>query len=71
MADLAALQAQLDTLKRAYRSGVRTVEYDGRATTYVSGEEMRAAIFSLREEIAQIMGAATPTVGVVRSSKGY
>ncbi|WFU21286.1 hypothetical protein QA649_24585 [Bradyrhizobium sp. CB1717] len=71
MADFATLRAQLDTLKRAYRSGVRTVEFDGRATTYVSGEEMRAAISSLREEISQIMGTAAPTVAVVRSSKGY
>ncbi|TYL86339.1 phage head-tail joining protein [Bradyrhizobium cytisi] len=71
MADVAALQAQLDALKRAYRSGVRSLEYDGRSITYTSGEEMRAAIASLQSEIAQIMGTTTPTVGVVRSTKGY
>ncbi|MCW2084357.1 hypothetical protein ABIE85_008371 [Bradyrhizobium diazoefficiens] len=71
MADLATLQVQLDALKAAYRSGIRTVEYDGRSTSYVSGEEMRAAIASLQSEIAQIMGTTTPTVGVVRSTKGY
>ncbi|MGY3490225.1 hypothetical protein ACVW1C_008108 [Bradyrhizobium sp. USDA 4011] len=71
MADLAALQTQLDALKRAYRSGVRTVEYDGRSTSYVTGDEMRAAIASLQSEIAQIEGTAAPTIGVVRSTKGY
>lgn len=71
MADLATLQAQLDALKSAYRSGVRTVEHDGKSVSYVSGDEMRAAIASLQSEIAPIMGTTTPTVGVVRSTKGY
>ncbi|UQR61768.1 hypothetical protein LRP30_33965 [Bradyrhizobium sp. C-145] len=71
MADVAALQAQLDTLKSAYRSGTRSLEYDGRSITYTSGEEMRAAIASLQNEIAQITGTTTPTVAVVRSMKGY
>lgn len=71
MADLTALQAQLDELKRAYRSGTRSLEYDGRSITYTSGDEMRAAIASLQSEIAQIMGTTTPTVGVVRSTKGF
>lgn len=71
MTGLATLQAQLDELMRTYRSGARSLEYDGRSITYTSGEEMRAAIASLQSEIAQIMGTTTPTVGVVRSTKGY
>ncbi|WP_025036215.1 phage head-tail joining protein [Bradyrhizobium sp. DOA9] len=71
MADLAALRAQLEALKSAYRSGTRTLQYDGRVVTYVSAAEMREAIASLNAEIAQITGTAAPTVGVVRSSKGY
>lgn len=71
MADLTTLQAQLDELKRAYRSGAHSLEYDGRSITYASGEEMRAAIASLQSEIAQITGTTTATVGVVRSTKGY
>lgn len=71
MADLATLQAQLDALKRAYRSGAHSLEYDGRSIVYTSGDEMRAAIASLQSEIAQITGTTTPTIGVVRSTKGY
>lgn len=71
MIDLATLQAQLDALKRAYRSGAQRLEYDGRVIAYASGDEMRAAIASLQSEIAQLMGTTTPAVGVVRSTKGY
>jgi hypothetical protein len=71
MTDLVTLQAQLDELKRAYRSGVRSLAYDGKTVVYATAEEMRAAIASLQSEIGQITGTATPTVGVVRSSKGY
>lgn len=67
MTDLATLQAQLDALKRAYRSGVRSLAHDGKTVTYATAEEMRAAMASLQSE----MGTATPIVGVVRSSKGY
>ena len=71
MADLQTLQAQLDAVQRAYRSGVRSLAHDGKTVTYATAEEMRAAIASLKTEIGQIMGTATPTIGVVRSSKGY
>jgi hypothetical protein len=67
MADLSDLQAQLDELLRAYRSGVRTVAYDGKSVVYGSGDEMRAAIASLQRAIS---GAPVP-VGIVRSSKGF
>lgn len=65
--DIAELQAQLAELKRAYWSGARTISYEGKAITYGSGEEMRAAIASLEAEL----GLSRPVVGVVRSSKGY
>lgn len=71
MTDLATLQRQLDELKRAYRAGVHSLQHDGKVVTYTSGDEMRAAIASLQSEIAQIMGTTAPTIGVVRSSKGF
>lgn len=71
MTDLATLQRQLDELKRAYRAGVHSLQHDGKVVTYISGEDMRAAIASLQSEIAQLMGTTTPAVGVVRSTKGY
>jgi hypothetical protein len=71
MADIATLQAQLDAVKSAYRSGTRTLQYEGRQVVYATGEEMRAVIASLESEIAQATGTMTPTVGMVRSDKGY
>ena len=67
MADIADLIAQLDELKRAYRSGARSIQYEGKSITYGSGDEMRAAIASLEAEL----GLSRPVVGVVRSDKGY
>jgi hypothetical protein len=64
MTDLAT---QLDAVKRAYRSGVRTLTYEGRTVVYASAEEMREAIASLQAEL----GIAPTVVGVVRSTKGY
>ncbi len=71
MADLGALLTQLEALKRAYRSGVRSLTHDGKTVTYASGEDMRAAIASLQSEITQIAGTTTPVIAVVRSTKGY
>ncbi|MGW1423845.1 phage head-tail joining protein [Bradyrhizobium manausense] len=67
MTDITTLQAQLDALKRAYRSGTRSLTYEGRSIVYADGEEMRAAIASLETEL----GLSRPAIGVVRSSKGY
>ncbi|MGY4297139.1 hypothetical protein ACVWXN_005234 [Bradyrhizobium sp. i1.4.4] len=71
MADVTDLQSQLDELKRAYRSGARTVSYDGKSVTYADGAELRAAIASLESEIARAMGLPPSAIGVVRSTKGY
>ncbi|MCA1453976.1 hypothetical protein I6F35_12215 [Bradyrhizobium sp. BRP22] len=71
MTDVLELQAQLEELRRAYRSGARSVSYEGKNVTYGSGDEMRAAIASLQAEIAHATGTTLQTIGVVRSSKGY
>jgi hypothetical protein len=67
MADIAELLVQLDELKRAYRSGARSIAYEGKSISYGSGDEMRAAIASLEAEL----GLSRPIVGVVRSTKGF
>jgi hypothetical protein len=71
MTDVIELQAQLDELRRAYRSGARSVSYDGKSVAYGSSEEMRAAIASLQAEVAHATGTTIGAIGVVRSNKGY
>jgi len=71
MTDITTLQSQLDELERAYRSGARSVSYDGKSVSYADGDELRAAIASLKTEIARASGTVEPTVVVVRSTKGY
>ncbi|MEY9236430.1 low affinity Fe/Cu permease [Bradyrhizobium japonicum] len=71
MADIADLQSQLNELKRAYRSGARSVSYDGKTVTYADGAELRAVIASLENEIARATGSPPSAIGVVRSTKGY
>ncbi|MCA6109597.1 phage head-tail joining protein [Bradyrhizobium cenepequi] len=67
MTDIAELQARLEELKRAYHSGARSIAYEGKSIAYGSADELRGAIASLEAEL----GTSRPTVGVVRSSKGY
>ena len=47
---------------RAYRSGARTVAYEGRSVVYADGDELRAAIASLKTEIARATGTTVSTV---------
>jgi hypothetical protein len=56
MTSTATLQAQLVELEKAYRSGVRSLQYDGRSVTYADADAMRAAIGSLKTEIARAVG---------------
>ncbi len=65
--NVATLQAQLDALRRAYRSGAHSVSYDGKSITYRSLDEMRAAIASIEAEL----GVRRGRVVVVRTSKGW
>ena len=46
-----AMEAQLDALRAAYRSGAQSVNYDGKSVTYRSGAEMLAAILSLENAL--------------------
>ncbi|MCC8936872.1 hypothetical protein H8A99_10335 [Bradyrhizobium sp. Arg68] len=68
---MTTLLAQLDALKAARRSGLRSIEYEGRRVEYRSDDEMQAAIASIQAEIAAEGGTSRPTVAVVRSSKGF
>jgi hypothetical protein len=67
MADIAALQAQLDALKSARASGVRELRFGERHIFYKSDKEMVAAIAALEDEINQTQGAPRPRNVVLRS----
>jgi hypothetical protein len=45
------LQQQLDALREAYYSGVRTVSYEGKNVTYASASELREAIASIEAQL--------------------
>lgn len=70
MADTAALEAQLEALKAARRSGVSSAGYGDKRTEFRSDEELQAAIASLEAEIAGAEGKR-PQLIVARSTKGY
>lgn len=61
-------QAQLDALKGAYASGVKTVQHDGKMVTYRSFAEMERAIERMEGELN-----AKPRRQIIRmgSSRGY
>jgi hypothetical protein len=71
MATLAALQADLDKLKRARRSGVLRLRLDERDVWYKSDAEMANAIAALENEIGALTGSNEPRTIAVRSEKGW
>jgi hypothetical protein len=71
MTDIVTLQAQLETLKAAYRSGASSLSYEGKNVTYRDGNEMRTAIAALENEIAGLTGPAQPRSINIRSTKGW
>jgi hypothetical protein len=66
MTDVAALIAQLDALKAARRSGVRTVTFGERSVTYRDDAELMAQIAAIENEITP-----KPRTVLVRSEKGF
>jgi hypothetical protein len=71
-ANIVTLQAQLASLQSAYATGVRTVSYEGKSTTFGSPAEMREAMAALENAINGMTGAnASPHSFVVRSTKGW
>jgi hypothetical protein len=71
MTDLTTLQAQLEALKNARRSGVASAGYGDKRTEFRSDEELQAAIGALEGEIAAMEGTLNPRIAVVRSTKGW
>jgi hypothetical protein len=67
MADLATLQAELETIKGALRSGDKRVRYQGphgeREVEYRSVDDLMKAIAATEAEIAALSG--TPTVRTI------
>lgn len=49
---MAYTQTQLDGLKAAYASGVLSVEYAGRRTTFQSRADMRAIIAEIEDALS-------------------
>jgi|DewCreStandDraft_4_1066084.scaffolds.fasta_scaffold338118_1 hypothetical protein len=48
---MAWTQAHLDAIKEAYASGVLTVTFEGRSTTYRSLDEMERVIAAIEKEL--------------------
>jgi hypothetical protein len=63
MTDLSDLQAQLESLKKAYYSGATKVSYDGKSVDYRDNKALLEAISSLEREIA---GNTSPVNVVIR-----
>lgn len=53
------IRRDIDRLKTARASGVRSTTVDGQSTTFASDEEMRRVIGDLESELAVINGART------------
>lgn len=64
------LQAELDALKEAYRSGVRKLSYEGKLTEYDDEAGMRRRIAFLETEIARAAGAARPVARFATFRRG-
>lgn len=71
MATLAELQADLEGLKSARRSGVRTSTFGARSVSYHTDKELGAAIAALEAEIAALEGTSQPQNIVVRPLRGW
>ena len=69
MTTLATLQAALEELKRARRTGARSVAYDGKSVSYGTPAEMAAAQYAIEAEIAALQGATKPRNVVLRSPR--
>ena len=63
---MAWTQADITTLKAAVASGVLTVSYNGRSTTYQSLSEMRALLADMERQVS----TATRTYRLAAVSKG-
>ena len=59
---LEALQAQLDVLRDARATGIRTVEYDGRRVEYRSDSELAAAISDVERRAAALRSSPVKTI---------
>ena len=55
----AAIQRDIERLKQARASGVRSTTVDGQATTFASDAEMRRVIGDLESELSVLNGGQT------------
>ena len=59
MQDRAKTEKQLEQLKAAYTSGIKTVKYEDSEVTYQSMTEMKKAINRLEKELGHTSGKIT------------
>jgi hypothetical protein len=71
MADVTALQVQLEALREAWRTGATEIAYEGKRISYRDAQGMQQAIASLEAEIARATGQGAVKQAVIRSSKGW
>jgi hypothetical protein len=64
---MAYTQTDLDNLKRAYASGVTTVEFNGRRTTFRSLDELERVMTAVETEVAP----TTTTRGKTKLARLY
>ncbi|KFI24358.1 phage head-tail joining protein [Paenirhodobacter enshiensis] len=60
---MAYTQAHLDLIKESYASGVTSVSYDGKTTTYRSLAEMKQIIATIEGELSSTSGRSRPVAG--------
>jgi 3-phenylpropionate/cinnamic acid dioxygenase small subunit len=63
------LQAELDALKAAYRSGTRRVTYEGRTVEYDDEAGLRRRIAFIEAEMAAASGQTRPVARFARFSR--
>ena len=63
MADVQALQGELDALKAAYRSGTRRVSYEGKTVEYDDEAGLWRRIARVEAELAGMTGKPRPVAG--------
>jgi 3-phenylpropionate/cinnamic acid dioxygenase small subunit len=63
------LQAELDALKSAYRSGTRRVTYEGKTVEYDDEAGLRRRIAFIEAEMATASGQTRPVARFARFSR--
>lgn len=69
--EIAALQAQAASLKKAMRSGALSVAHGDKRVQYRSIAEMQAALDAINDEIAEGAGKKRKRIFYLNGSRGF